>query len=87
MPVKKAPTKKPAAKAAKTTKAAVKAAARKAPAAKAPAKKAAIAKGASMSCEVCGLVVTVDEACGCAEAHEIICCGEAMKPARKIKVR
>jgi hypothetical protein len=35
-------------------------------------------------CGVCGLSVTVDEACGCAEAHPIICC---MKPMKKKRVR
>ncbi len=30
-------------------------------------------------CSVCGLVVSVDEPCGCMEAHEIICCGKAMR--------
>lgn len=34
-------------------------------------------KGERLSCNVCGLVVVVDEACGC-EATEIICCSEPM---------
>jgi hypothetical protein len=29
---------------------------------------------------VCGLVVTVDEACGCIEACDIICCEQQMQP-------
>jgi hypothetical protein len=33
--------------------------------------------GDVLSCEVCGLVVIVDEECGCAVA-EIICCEEPM---------
>jgi hypothetical protein len=33
--------------------------------------------GDVLSCEVCGLVVVVDEECGCAMA-EIICCEEPM---------
>ena len=40
-------------------------------------------KGDYLSCEVCGLVVVVDEACGCAAA-EILCCKKPMakgKPA------
>ncbi len=45
---------------------------------KAPAKKS-IAKGQAYSCGVCGLEVVVDEVCGCAEAHEIICCSKPMK--------
>jgi len=32
------------------------------------------------TCEVCGLVVTVDNDCGCGEACDIICCGKEMKP-------
>jgi len=50
---------------------------------KAPATKRAAAKktakGDSYNCEVCGLVVTVDEACGCAEVCDIICCSKPMK--------
>jgi hypothetical protein len=34
-------------------------------------------KGDYLSCNECGLVVVVDEACGCAAA-EVICCGEPM---------
>jgi hypothetical protein len=30
-------------------------------------------KGDMFTCDVCGLIVTVDEACGCA-TEEIICC-------------
>ena len=74
MPVKKATPKK------STT-------AKKASAPVKTATKKPMKKGASYSCEACGLVVTVDEACGCAEVHEIVCCGEAMKPATKVKVR
>jgi len=35
--------------------------------------------GDKLSCGVCGLVVTVDEACGCASIEELVCCGEVMK--------
>ena len=38
-----------------------------------------IAKGESYACEVCGLVVSVDDVCGCAEAHEVFCCGKPMQ--------
>jgi hypothetical protein len=38
-----------------------------------------VGRGDQYSCEVCGLVVSVDEVCGCAEAHNIICCGQEMK--------
>jgi hypothetical protein len=36
-------------------------------------------KGERYTCRVCGLMVTVNEACGCGEAHELICCGKVMK--------
>lgn len=44
-----------------------------------------VTKGSSYSCEVCGLVVSVDEVCGCVDYCDIICCGEPMKE-RKVKV-
>jgi hypothetical protein len=47
------------------------------------AKKAAVKatkKGDAYICSICGLAVTVDEACGCVGVHEIICCGEVMEP-------
>jgi hypothetical protein len=34
-------------------------------------------KGDVLSCKVCGLVVVVDEACGCATS-EILCCEKPM---------
>ncbi len=34
-------------------------------------------KGDLLSCQVCGLIVTVDEACNCA-VSEIVCCDEPM---------
>jgi hypothetical protein len=40
-------------------------------------------KGDSLECSVCGLVITVDEDCGCAEEHIILCCDEPMKPRKK----
>ncbi len=43
-------------------------------------------EGDSYECDVCGLVVTVDEECGCEEACDIICCGEPMEQ-RKIEVK
>jgi hypothetical protein len=45
-----------------------------------------MAKGASLTCEVCGLVMSVDEVCGCVDVCDIICCGKPMKE-RKIKVK
>jgi hypothetical protein len=50
----------------------------------APAKKA-MAKGDYYVCEVCGLAVTVDEACGCAEVCEITCCEQPMMKTRKAR--
>jgi rubrerythrin len=62
--------------------------AKKAPARKTTTKKAVaqVAKGDSYVCEVCGLAVTVDEACGCVDVCDIICCGQPMKP-KKVKAR
>jgi len=31
-----------------------------------------------LTCGVCGYRVVVDEACGCAEEHVLLCCGEPM---------
>ena len=62
------PAKKPAPKAKPAAKAAAK-----------PAKKAAVPKGSKYTCGVCGMAVTVDTACGCAEAHPLVCCGKQMK--------
>ncbi len=55
-------------------------ASRKAPAAK------PMAKGDSYVCEVCGLAVIVDEACGCGEMCEVTCCEQPMKKVRKARV-
>ena len=38
---------------------------------------AKVKKGDLFSCNACGLVITVDEACGCATS-ELICCDEPM---------
>ena len=65
----------------KTAKAAAKPAAAKATKPARTAKKK-VKSGDRYACEVCGLVVSVDEACGCVDACDIICCGEEMK-ARK----
>ena len=56
----------------------------KSPAKAAPSKR--VAKGDSYACGVCGLAVTVDEACGCTEVCDIICCGKPMK-AQKAKAK
>ena len=76
----KAPVKPAAAKAAKPPVKAAQAAGKVA-VKKAPAKgsKKKVSRGDRYSCEVCGLVVSVDEACGCAETCDIVCCGKEMK--------
>ncbi len=38
-----------------------------------------VKKGDKYQCEVCGLIVTVDEACGCLSTCDIICCEKQMK--------
>jgi len=49
-----------------------------------PAKisKKKVRSGDRYSCEACGLVVSVDEVCGCVDACDIICCGQQMKATR-----
>ena len=34
-------------------------------------------------CGVCGLVVSVDEVCGCVDTCDIICCEEPMKAKKR----
>jgi rubrerythrin len=63
------------------SKAAAKPAAKKA-AGPARGSKKKVKAGERYSCEVCGLVVSVDEVCGCVDACDIICCGEQMRPGR-----
>ncbi len=45
---------------------------------KTPTKKK-VKKGDAYVCEICGLAVSVDEACGCVEVCNIICYGKPMK--------
>ena len=45
--------------------------------------KKTVAKGDAYQCGVCGLAVTVDEVCGCVDAHDIICCDKPMKPRKR----
>ena len=66
-------TKKPATKKAVVKKPATKKAVVKKPAAKAVSK-----KGPKYTCDVCGLVVSVDTACGCEEI-DLLCCSEPMR--------
>jgi len=42
---------------------------------------AKVKQGGYLSCDVCGLVVVVDEACGCATA-DVICCDKPMIPGK-----
>ena len=35
---------------------------------------------ARYGCSVCGLMITVDELCGCVDTCDIVCCGEQMTP-------
>ena len=73
---------------------AVSKAAKKAPATKKVAKRAAcgtrcgtasragLKTGDQYKCSVCGLVVSVDETCGCVETCDIVCCDTPMKKKR-----
>jgi hypothetical protein len=38
-------------------------------------------KGDKYKCEECGLVILVEDPCGC-ETCAIVCCGEQMKPVK-----
>ena len=38
-------------------------------------------KAPKLVCGVCGYRVIIDEACGCAEEHVLLCCGEPMQKA------
>jgi len=40
-------------------------------------------KNPALQCKVCGYRVIVDQACGCAEEHALICCGQPMTKKRK----
>ena len=46
---------------------------------KGSAKKAGIKKGSKYVCTECGVVLVVDEVCGCVEACDLICCGKHLK--------
>jgi hypothetical protein len=54
--------------------------------AKAVAKKVStkpVKKGDAYKCTVCGLSVVVDQACGCIDTCDIICCEKQMKNKKK----
>jgi hypothetical protein len=65
-----------------TKKTAVKTAAKKTAPKKTVKKTAGMKTGNRYACGVCGLAVTVDTACGCAEAAHIICCEKPMRMKR-----
>ena len=44
-----------------------------------PKKKKEMKVGAGYECSVCGLEVSVEKVCGCADACDIMCCGEPME--------
>jgi hypothetical protein len=35
-------------------------------------------KGTKYTCRECGLVVTIDEVCGCVDFCDLMCCGKQM---------
>ena len=38
-----------------------------------------IKKGDKYTCSICGMVVSVDQVCGCVDVCDLICCGQQMK--------
>ena len=42
-------------------------------------------KGNRYMCSECGLVVAVEDACGCVDTCDIVCCDTTMKPVSKKK--
>jgi len=45
---------------------------------KSASKAKGLKKGAELVCEECGLVLVVDDVCGCDDYCDVICCGEQM---------
>jgi hypothetical protein len=43
-------------------------------------KKTEMKKGSKYTCSVCGLVVSIDNECGCASVCDLMCCHTPMKP-------
>jgi hypothetical protein len=62
-----------------TKKVAVKTASKKTEVKKTAKKTAGVKEGSRYCCAVCGLAVTVDTACGCAETAHLICCEKPMR--------
>ena len=46
------------------------------------ASRAKVKAGDQYKCSVCGLVVSVDETCGCVQKCDIVCCDTPMKKKR-----
>jgi hypothetical protein len=46
-------------------------------------KKRKVTKKDKLVCRKCGLVLSIDNYCGCYEAHDVVCCGEKMKKGSK----
>jgi len=44
-----------------------------------------VKKGDKYQCSTCGLVVKVDETCGCIDMCDIVCCDTPMKKKSKTK--
>jgi len=44
-----------------------------------PKEKTRIKKGDKYQCDICGLVVKIDDTCGCADMCDIVCCDKPMK--------
>ncbi len=65
-----------------TKKTAKKAVAKKTTAKKTVKKTAGMKEGNRYVCGVCGLAVTVDTACGCAETTHLVCCERPMRMKR-----
>lgn len=75
-----APKKASPAKKCGTKKCAPKSAVKTAP--KPAAKKNSKVQGSKYACVSCGLIITVDKACGCVDMCEILCCGAPMKTSK-----
>ncbi len=60
-------------------KATPKTASKKTPVKRTAKKAAGVKEGSRYSCGVCGLAVTVDTACGCAETTHLVCCERPMR--------
>lgn len=62
-----------------TKKATVKTVLKKTVAKKTAKRTTGMKEGNKYTCGVCGLAVTVDTSCGCAETTHLICCEEPMR--------